>query len=66
MKELQRFSQDGSRAIEDRDATIERWLREDVAPTCDAHKADPGTASTLADVVARLDTFMDAADPKAC
>ena len=66
MKRLQRFIQDGLRAIEERDAIIERWLREDVAPTYDAHNADPGMASTLADVVARLDTFTDGAETKAC
>ena len=66
MKGLQRYIQDGLRAIEERDAIIERWMRDDVAPTYDAHNADPGRASTLADVVARLDTYMDGAETKAC
>ena len=56
---------DGLRALQDRDEAVERWLREEVAPTYDAHKANPGKASPLAEVAARLDAFMDAAEPKA-
>lgn len=55
---------DGLRALQERDAAVERWLREEVAPTYDAHKANPGKTSTLADVVARLDTFMDGTKTK--
>jgi antitoxin ParD1/3/4 len=44
------------------DAAGERRLREDVAPTYDAHKANPEKASPLADVAARVDAFMDAAE----
>ena len=32
----------GLRALQERDAAVERWLREEVAPTYDAMKADPG------------------------
>lgn len=32
------------RALQERDATVERWLREGVAPAYDAMKADPGRA----------------------
>ena len=32
----------GLRALQERDAAIERWLREEVAPVYDAMKADPG------------------------
>lgn len=32
----------GLRALQERDAAVERWLREEVAPTYDAWKADPG------------------------
>jgi antitoxin ParD1/3/4 len=31
----------GLRALQERDAAIERWLREEVVPTYDAWKADP-------------------------
>jgi antitoxin ParD1/3/4 len=31
----------GIRALQERDAVIERWLREDVAPIYDAMTADP-------------------------
>ncbi|WP_217578393.1 type II toxin-antitoxin system ParD family antitoxin [Mesorhizobium sp. GbtcB19] len=32
----------GLRALQERDAAVERWLREEVAPTYDAWKAAPG------------------------
>lgn len=32
----------GLRALQERDEAVERWLREDVAATYDAIKADPG------------------------
>lgn len=32
----------GLRALQERDAAVERWLREEVAPTYDAWKANPG------------------------
>ncbi|CCV10070.1 type II toxin-antitoxin system ParD family antitoxin [Mesorhizobium sp. STM 4661] len=32
----------GLRALQERDAAVERWLREEVAPTYDAWKAHPG------------------------
>ena len=56
---------DGLRALQDRDAAVERWLRNEVAPTYDAHKANPDKASPLSEVAARLDAFMDAAEQKA-
>lgn len=31
----------GLRALQERDAAVERWLREEVAPTYDAMQADP-------------------------
>ncbi|ESZ78446.1 type II toxin-antitoxin system ParD family antitoxin [Mesorhizobium sp. L103C105A0] len=31
----------GLRALQERDAAVERWLREEVAPTYDRWKADP-------------------------
>jgi antitoxin ParD1/3/4 len=34
----------GLRALQERDAAVERWLREDVAAAYDAMKADPARA----------------------
>jgi antitoxin ParD1/3/4 len=31
----------GLRALQERDAAVERWLKDDVAPVYDAMKADP-------------------------
>lgn len=51
---------EGLRALQERDAAIEQWLRDDVAPSYHAHKTAPELASPLAEVAARLDAFMDA------
>lgn len=40
----------GLRALQERDAAVERWLHEEVAPAFDATLADPGRAQTLDDV----------------
>lgn len=37
----------GLRALQERDAVIERWLREKVAPAYDAMKADPSRGVSL-------------------
>lgn len=42
----------GLRALKERDEAVERWLREEVAPTVDAMAADPGRA-VAADEVRR-------------
>jgi antitoxin ParD1/3/4 len=34
----------GLRALQERNAAVERWLREEVAPVYDAMEADPGRA----------------------
>ena len=34
----------GLRALQERDAAVERWLREDVVPVAAAMQADPGRA----------------------
>jgi antitoxin ParD1/3/4 len=34
----------GLRALQERDAAVERWLREEVAPVFDAMQADPNRA----------------------
>jgi len=44
----------GVRALQERDAAVARWLREDVAPVYDAMQADPGRALPAADVFASI------------
>jgi antitoxin ParD1/3/4 len=47
----------GLRALQERDAAVERWLREEVVPVYDAMKADPARGiparEVFADVRAR-------------
>ena len=40
----------GLRALKERDEAIERWLREEVAPTYDAMRSDPARAVSSASV----------------
>lgn len=40
----------GLRALQERDAAVERWLREEVAPVYDAMQADPERARGLDEV----------------
>jgi antitoxin ParD1/3/4 len=44
----------GLRALQERDAAVERWLREEVAPVYDAMKADPTRGITAKKVFADL------------
>ncbi len=44
----------GLRALQERDAAVERWLREEVAPVVDAMRADPDRAQGVEDVFDRL------------
>lgn len=44
----------GLRALQERDAAVERWLREDVAPVYDAMRADPGRGVPAKDVFASI------------
>lgn len=44
----------GLRALQERDAAVEKWLREEVAPAYDALRADPDRAIPLDDVMARI------------
>jgi len=44
----------GIRALQERDVAIERWLREEVAPACDAMKADPSRGIPAEEVFAAL------------
>lgn len=44
----------GVRALQERDAAVERWLREDVAPIYDAMLDDPNRAVDAAEVFASI------------
>ena len=44
----------GLRALQERDAVIERWLSEEVAPTYDAMKSDPSRAIPAKQVFAAI------------
>lgn len=44
----------GLRALQERDAAVERWLREDVAPVYDAMQAEPGRSIPAAEVFASI------------
>jgi antitoxin ParD1/3/4 len=44
----------GLRALQERDAAVERWLKDEVAPVYDAIKADPGRAIPIADAFAAV------------
>lgn len=55
---------EGLRAIEDRDAAIEHWLKTDVAAAFDAHNANPVDAVSFEDALRELDHYMDDAERK--
>ena len=40
----------GLRALQERDAAVERWLREEVAPAYDTMQADPDRARSMEEV----------------
>jgi antitoxin ParD1/3/4 len=44
----------GLRALSERDAAVERWLREEVAPTYDAMAGDPARALSAEAVFAEV------------
>lgn len=44
----------GLRALQERDAAVERWLREDVAPVYDAMAVDPARARSAEDVFGEI------------
>ena len=54
----------GLRALRERDAAIERWLVEEVAPTYDAYKADPDDVLSLDDLQQALDAHHAARSAK--
>ena len=45
---------DGVRALMERDAAFERWLREDAAASYDEYKADPSKVVPVEDVMERI------------
>ena len=45
---------DGLRTLQERDAAVERWLREEVVPTAMAHEADPSRAIPSDEVFDRV------------
>jgi putative addiction module CopG family antidote len=45
---------DGIRTLLDRDAAIEKWLREEVVKSYDQYEADPSSASSGEEVMARI------------
>ncbi len=44
----------GLRALQERDAAVERWLREEVAPVFDAMQADPARSIPADQVLATI------------
>jgi putative addiction module CopG family antidote len=53
---------EGLRALQERDEVVERWLREEVVPAYDRHKAEPDRAAPLAESIARIRAHMDASE----
>lgn len=47
----------GLRALQERDAAVERWLREEVVPAYDAMQANPGRGVSASQVTAALDAL---------
>ena len=45
---------EGLRALQSRDAVIERWLREEVVPSYEKYLSDPSTGIPAQDVLARI------------
>lgn len=57
---------DGLRVLAARDSAVERWLREEVAATYDAVRADPeGTTESAAETWRQLRAHMDSKGTKA-
>jgi antitoxin ParD1/3/4 len=54
----------GLRALQERDAAVERWLREDVVPVAAAMKADPSLAIPLDEVFGEIRALHKARAPR--
>ncbi|MDE1993090.1 MAG: type II toxin-antitoxin system ParD family antitoxin, partial [Rhizobiaceae bacterium] len=50
---------DGLRALAARDAAVEKWLLEEVAPTIEAHDADPDRSLSVEDTRKQLRAHMN-------
>lgn len=44
----------GLRALQERDAAVEKWLKQEVAPAYDALQADPDRAIPVEDIMAKI------------
>ena len=53
---------EGLRALQEREAAVEQWLRTEVVAAYDAHKADPTKARPLDEAWQRFEARMDAID----
>jgi len=51
---------EGLRALQERDAVVERWLQDEVGPTFDRYRADPTQGASLDDAFGRLTARMNA------
>ncbi len=49
----------GLRALQERDAAVDRWLREEVVPVLQAALADPDSLIPLDDVFAEIEAIHD-------
>lgn len=49
----------GLHALQERDAAVERWLREAVLPAWDAMRGDPGRAALLGEVILAPEAWAD-------
>jgi len=56
---------DGLRALAEREAAVERWLREEAVPTYEAYLANPGAVTPLDQVFEELDARLAAREANA-
>ena len=49
----------GLRALQERDAAIERWLREEVVPTYERMKANPESAISAQEMRRRMNAYYE-------
>lgn len=56
---------DGLRSLLERDAAVERWLREEAVPTYKAYLADPTKVIPVDEVFDRLEARLKAREAKA-
>ncbi|HEY2707584.1 MAG TPA: type II toxin-antitoxin system ParD family antitoxin [Caulobacteraceae bacterium] len=56
---------DGLRALQERDAAVERWLQNEAVPTYEAYLADPTRVTPIEDVFSRIEARLKAREAKA-